>query len=460
MRRKSDSERELRRILGKRIPASPPVEAGLEAAFAQIREGARPAVRRRAPVWKTAVILAAAAAACAGAVYAAVGIYRFAVERQGYSLAVTLPQSGDEYVRFGTVSLPGYTLARGDESVSVLKYTSNEGREAGKDLLLQLYRVDRDLRLDSLFTDVAAWEETETDGLQILTARQNGVVSTAYARMTDYGQRALALDKESGYFVCAYAMNGLSREELVSLLSKVTLVPCSEEEAPVYLLASDLQDAASGSQPDERTYRDGQIASPGETVAFEDAQFTLEEVEVLDSLSSLVWKPAAFREDAQRSLPDVAGEDGSILPYDRETVRVGDGVETPANTVAEVRVTSPRLVLLTVRVKNTAAEPREICVNNALVLLRQDGDVWTERQTSYRRPTAYDSLMTDGRAFAFRESDGGKGSFFKTLQAGEEAEYRLAYLVDDDLLADAAYCLSMNASEVMPQDCCIRLFGE
>ena len=56
----------------------------------------------------------------------------------------------------------------------------------------------------------------------------------------------------------------------------------------------------------------------------------------------------------------IAGEDGSILPYDRETVRVGDGVETPANTVAEVRVTSPRLVLLTVRVKNTAAEPREI----------------------------------------------------------------------------------------------------
>lgn len=452
-------DQNLQRLLGQEREASDVVEAALQSAYETVRKSAA-VRRRRPPVWKTVAILAAVAAACAATVWAGIGIYRFTVEQNGYALSVTLAQSADGYVRYGEMEFAGYTLAQGDAGTAVWKYRSDEGREAGRDLMLQLYRVDREVRLDHLFTDIDDWEEVEADGLQILCARKNGVIGSRYAEQekTSYGQRALVVDEESGYFVLVSAMNGLPREELVSLLSRIELVPCTEEEAPVYLLASSLQQAAS-SGFDERIYQADQVVQPGQTVSFEQAEYTLEQAEIFDSFAAVSGEESAFGEGAWLALPDAVDENGAILPYDRETVVFGDGVSSPGETVAEVRITAPRLVILTIRVRNTAEETAKICVNQPLAYLRQDGSVWKEQFFSFRRPEAIQSMMTDDRGCYFRESDGGKGRYYKTMAPGEEAVFHVGYLVDDDLLGEAYYNLTMNSSEVMPQDVCIKLFA-
>ena len=453
-------DRELQRVLGQERKTSDVVEASLQSAYETIRKSAA-VRRRRPPVWKTVVILAAAAAVCAATVWASIEIYRFTVEKDGYALSVTLAQSADRYVQYGEMEFAGYTLVKGNAGAAVLKYHSDEGWNAGKNLMLQLYRVDQEIKLAHLFTDVADWEEIEADGLQILCLRENGVMGSEYAEQgkTSYGQRALVVDEESGYFVYASAMNGLPREEFVALLSRITLVPCTQEEAPAYLLASSLQQASSGAGAGERIYQTDRVIQPGQTVSFQQAEFTLEQAEVFDSLASVSGEQSAFGKDAWLALPEVTDENGTILPYDRETVVFGDGVNSPGETVAEVRVTSPKLVVLTIRVKNTAEEASEICINQSLAFLRQDGSVWKEQFFSFHRPEAVQTLMMDDRGCYFRESDGGKGRLFKWLEPGEEEVYHVGYLVDDDLLGEAYYNLSMNSSEVMPQDACLKLFA-
>lgn len=424
--------------------------------------------------------LAAAAAAVLillpGTVYAATRWYRMSVAQDGYQAEVSVtkendPAAGDgEEVRYYRVFwdyLPeGYSYQHGKflqedvaGGITPLIYALEEGGDS--------YTL----------SDVAGAEEFELDGLQGYLLR-----SASSLNPTDdgaYDRSLFFVWEEENIMVRLWTSRRVSDEELRKVAEGLRLEAVTAGEAEEFRSAHErlyvstdftwtdlevmeqagLEEAKNraSSVSEEAEVSLAQVlnlqepftyyveAEPGEAPSpLAELHMTLKSVEVLDDISALdtnnlvdydeVWWRKTF------------GENGTILPANREVYAYGDGVTEPARTFIEEKEVERCMVLVHLTLENVSNQmlreaiypgSRMLHLANGVIREAEGTPVLTERSLMPETMEAIYVQVTGD----MRTPEGYAHNW--TVQAGAKQEITLGYLVDKEVLD--TLCLEKQA---------------
>lgn len=366
--------------------------------------------------------------------------------------------SARQPVRLVLPEIEGYQLVGLDEdtTANMAGYDAVEGFDAGRSFRILLVQVDEDISAGMLVDDVAAWENVQVGGHDAIYVSRGASAGFIYARLKNFIQQVFVFFPDEGYLLQVFAQEGLSRDELLGYLELIGVESCDEEEASAYERASWLyeevpESAVAGEAP---VYTASDVHQMGETVASGGVEYTVEGVTVLDTVADILAQGGAgMTEEDYAALAALAGSDGSLPPYARQALVYGDGVNSYHVAPGEVEDINLRLVMIELRVRNTGGGHRGdlLFVGSQLVFI--DSTLAEDSSTrAYDRPSEVSLLMLDGLPVYFDGMVGGRDFCYAMLAEGEEAVYRLGYLVDEDYLDEACYGVGGRGAEV------VRLF--
>lgn len=334
-------------------------------------------------------------------------------------------------------SMEGYSL--GDKTgKGRYEFITKEGWESGKVFLVELLQVDVDTSKDYFVDDVSYSQNITVGGNRGIYIQRNQVVGSKYNKDTAYTQRVVVFYEDLGYILHFYAQSGIKKEQLIEYVNKITIENCKkQEESEAAYLSKQLNNADI-----EKTgiawVKPEQLVKIKEPVVYDGIEYEVLNVDIKDNIAKEMKDIAKQIGHNENAVSVYAKKDGTLKSYDRETIKTGDGKNAPSASASKTENVGQKFVLVTLRVKNTTKKTVNKQVCKELAYFTKENGKTKVDYTEYRRPEAIKEVKTDAMPCYFKETDGGKGVYFKKLNAGEEAVYHIGYMVDEDQLSRMA----------------------
>ncbi len=335
-------------------------------------------------------------------------------------------------------SMEGYAL--GDKTgKGWYEFATNKGFESGKEFAVELLQVDVDTSKEYFVDDVAYSQNITVNGNKGIYIQRNDVVGSKYNEDTTYTQRVVVFYEDLGYILHFYAQSGIKKEQLIEYANQITLENCKkQEESEVAYLSKQLNNV-DVAETENAWVKPEQLAKIKEPVVHDGVEYEVLKVDVKDNIAKEMNDIAKNLGHNENDISVYAKNDGTLKTYERETIKVGDGKNAPFASVSKTENVGQKFVLVTLRVKNTTkkAVKEQVCRELAY-FIEQDGKTIID-YTEYGRPKAIEEAKQyESMPCYFKENDGGKGFYFKKLNAGEEAVYHIGYIVDEDQVSKMA----------------------
>lgn len=256
------------------------------------------------------------------------------------------------------------------------------------------------------------------------------------------------------YYTAQFFLNGISKDDAVSVLENVTLEETGETltTADVYATWSRLVGTAEETMEDADAAAEKEYSISGEAMdaalavgdAWTDDTLTiaLTDVQVADDLS-LLGDAAALDE----SFSSQVGEDGKLLDNTIEYVKRGDGVDTQDETVREETVAQKLLYLTFAYTNNGVGTAEDVLFYYNCFNLSEDGDSYVLVDNTTRalhgKAVDWDYTRQSSDAAASVEmgwfdvtggADQNGSNYISSIEPGETVTLHVAFLVNEDQL--------------------------
>lgn len=145
----------------------------------------------------------------------------------------------------------------------------------------------------------------------------------------------------------------------------------------------------------------------------------------------------------QASFLKHVNNDGKLKTYEREQIQYGNGITAPERSVIETKTVHPKLVYVTLAVKNSASvlKSGKFPVPSLQLVTKKGKQIFRKTYEDYGRPNYISKSFTDGMPCYLEEKLTGKSEWFVEGSKGT-IQLHFAYLVDEDELDGMA--LNLN----------------
>ena len=348
-----------------------------------------------------------------------------------------------EYVKLNITDLTGYTrdTDAGFDEMKVIHFRSEENPNT-EGLYVEILQIDCDT--DQFYEkNIADTQELELNGQKAVYMKQNHLVGSQYDAGTE-GKEAIVFYEDYGYalLIQGVGMETMSDQNFLSLAQKITLLPATEETSDVvrsmseYIAETNRAEVNNSIETEDlRIFPTDKMCDIGGTQNYWGISYHIDKIEVCDNLNGL--NQNGYQTDVLEKLKSGIGvdESGNLQPYERETVAFGDGYENSEQYVAQTETVTPRLVLVTMTIKNISYEDDNdmLPIANQLTYVKESNSHlefdWREFERGDRNVYYRDNMpiwISDG--------EGGSWFYAKKMKKGDSVTLQLGYLVDEDML--------------------------
>lgn len=270
---------------------------------------------------------------------------------EGMNLSLSADSNAPEYVKLNVGYLPDGVISDG------FKYSLN-GEHSEKCLTLVLERVGTKSTFSD--TNIADFEQFEING--------NVAVLAYVASNNEFDRRFYIYFEDMASFVTGYITNDYSEEEVKKIMENLTVTEGTADDHDGSALSDQVawingnDDLTDAKNEGIYTYYDYEYVNLGDELEYNDAEsdivFTVDNIEVLDNVSSL--DRSCFGYPMEGRLDDYIDDNGNLLPYERVYYQYGDGVNSPTREAVKTDTADRRMVYATLTVKNTGSEATSI----------------------------------------------------------------------------------------------------
>lgn len=163
--------------------------------------------------------------------------------------------------------------------------------------------------------------------------------------------------------------------------------------------------------------------------------YHIDSIEVRDNLRGLDAEKGNL--NYQELLNNGIGVDKnlSLMPYERETIGFGDGYESPERYVRKTDTVTPKLVLVTMTIKNISWKDNNdlVQIGNPLSFIQKQGDHLVFDTREFERGDM-EGYYLDNCPVWISDSEGGADYLLKKLPVGDSVTLQIGYFVDEDML--------------------------
>lgn len=465
------TDRDMIRILNQELVIPDKVDQGMQDAYRRLgieRKGTVSFARKRR-MWH---ILAAAAVLAAGSSVAVVAANKFLSanlvtqeDSVAYKLVIDRDQAAHEIEVTPAYMPAGYELGadntpfggkwHNEETGGTISFRTMNAAEL--DTLIRLGETDD---LTSGMTEKDLEEEIEING----TKAALFLLGKDYVDSENERMDVMLFNEEDGYLVQLFNSSALSKSEILKIAKGLDIkvldstVPYKTEEEIQTLLAQKKDsDEQFQNMLAPEILADNNFFSVGTELEIpykvdkygtklDDYRFTVNSIEIKDSLPLSEFAKENYY-DHDGELAAWLNEDGTLKAHERYKYTYdSNGNQAGEPTVDTV---DSKFVVVDMKLKNNNEVNQfgdEVMVCPFVKYLDTDGDTMTRSYTAdyqYRSANEDYHLQTDGFPIYFDKIsntegiDRMKGFHIVSLQPGEELEYTLVYVVDEDRLDDA-----------------------
>lgn len=348
-----------------------------------------------------------------------------------------------EYVKLNVTDLTGYTRdtdARLDE-MKVVHFRSEENPNT-EGLYVEILQIDCDT--DQFYEkNIADAQELELNRKKAVYIKQNHLVGSQYEAGIE-GKEVIVFYEDYGYalLIQGIGMETMSDENFLSLAQKITLLPATEENSDAvrsmseYIAETNRAEVNNSIETEDlRIFPTDKMCDLGGRQNYWGISYQIDKIEVRDNLNGLDQN--GYQTDVLEKLKSGIGidEKWNLQPYDRETVAFGDGYENSEQYVAQTETVTPKLVRVTMTIKNISYEDDDdmLPIANPLTYIKESGNHtefdWREFERGDRN-----IYYRDNMPIWISDSEGGNWYYCKKMKKGDCVTLQLGYLVDEDML--------------------------
>jgi len=338
----------------------------------------------------------------------------------------------------------------GDKDDPMISYEHKEGFASGKCFWYELHYIDGEMEDVISIYNTEVNEMFTVNGRKAVYSKLNTVVGSKYTDdyKCDYGQSMYVFIEDYGYVLEMVAQNGLSKEDFIHLAESIKIEKAdSKEEASKFALFSERQltghNIKSENEIPSEEIPDKNLASKKAKIG--KTGFKLKEVKILDSITGLN-KDAFITEHFE--MKSLVSKKGKLKKYDREFMKLGDGVTEPEAKVIKTESVQLKLVYVTLEIDNSdaLAVDGKYYVPSISFVMKKDGKNYIKRyRDDYNRPEYVDEALMDFKPCYIEENCGGKDGW-AVKSSNDKITVHFAYLVDEDFTDEMALWLNDYAS--------------
>lgn len=464
------TDQEIVRILNQELEIPDKVNQGMQEAYRKLgmeKQGRTVFVRRRR-MWRALMVAAALTAGSSMAVLAASKFLSANLVKESdsvkYDLTVDQTREAHEVEVKPTYMPKGYLWADGDKSSSGGKWRNDETGDMITIWAKNAAELDAQVRLgDTEYLTPGLKEddlkkEIEINGMKMVMFQSDG----DYIESVDTRKKVMLFNEEEGYLIEIFNDSTLPMEEIEKIAEGLDIrvldstVPYMTDKEIEEILAdreASREDSAPVVLSDNVFFPVGQelrcpfVAWENDEVP-DDLRYTVESIEVKDSLSASEY-PTENYIDYEGEVAEWLNEDGTLKPHERfryELDENGFEVGDPATETV-----GSKFVVVRMKLKNNKSGD----VSNDEVFVAPSMQHLKKNENGKYVRYAYDAEYCPanegyhlGTADGFPEyfdkmyyTEGIKrlkhACFIPMMEQGDEMEYTLVYVVDEDRLDDA-----------------------
>ena len=226
------------------------------------------------------------------------------------------------------------------------------------------------------------------------------------------------------------------------LAEKIKLTPATKETADVMQSMSEYMseiNRAEGNNAvdneDLYMFPTNKMCDLNGTQNYWGISYHINKIEVRDNLNGLDQK--GYQTDVLEKLKAGIGVDQNLnlLPYERETIAFGDGYENSEQYVTQTETVAPKLVLVTMTIKNISYEDDDdmLPIANPLSYIKEaDDQLEFDCREFYR--VDQNIYYRANMQIWISNSEGGSWFYAKKMKKGDSVTLQLGYLIDEDML--------------------------
>lgn len=470
------SKKEIERILRQDVEIPENIEARIQDTYEQLGIGKKVTMKytKKRRTW---VAVAAVAVMAAGMSVVTLAANKFLsanlVEKEdtvNYSFHVDREKEAHMISVEPTYIPDGYTLYGEDSPYGGKWHNEDNG---GAISIISYNAADLDSLERTGGADFMSYaKDSHIESLDISGMKTDVFVNDSfYTDSEETVKRIYLFNEEYGYGVMVWSESDLPAEEVIKVAEGLKIEVLDETVA--YMTDEELKkleaDQEADKQNSTRTYQAGvaaddiyeigqEIKDPlvmgadGEELVqqgiVDDVRFTVQDVEILDALPLSEYPAENFvRYD---EVSPWMQEDGTLKPHERYRYTVGeDGLESQDSVLETVQ---SKYVVVKMKAKNysdTQSESNQmmgipIAPDLTTLIPREDGSCAYPADSFRAANEGYGMqwMSNNGSSFPFYFDDiyytegiqRLKSAFFRPIAAGEEIEYTLVYVADEDQL--------------------------
>ena len=348
-----------------------------------------------------------------------------------------------KYVKLNVNDLTGYTrdMDEGLDKTKVICFRSEENPNT-EGFYVEILQID--CNTDQFYEkNVADAQELELNGKKAVYIKQNHLVRSQYEAGAEV-KEVIVFYEDYGYalLIQGVGMEAMSDKNFLTVAQKITLLPATEKTADAVRSMSEYiaetnraEENSAIENEDLRIFPTDKMCDLGGTQNYWGISYQIDKIEVRDNLNGLDQN--GYQTDVLEKLKSGIGvdENWNFQPYERETVAFGDGYENSEQYVVQTETVTPKLVLVTMTIKNISYEDDDdmLPIANPLSYIKESGNHtefdWREFERGDRNVYYRDNMpiwISDG--------EGGSWFYAKKMKKGDSVTLQLGYLVDNDML--------------------------
>lgn len=467
--KKEYSKNEIERILKSEVEIPEAVNRGINRAYSEIGMESEQTTMKYTKKHRAWVAVAIAATMVMGMSVVVVAATKFLnanlVEHKdhtvGYQVEVDRTKEAHE-IKVETTYIPEGYVPMDPEDPQGGKWT-NEA--TGGDISVYYYNaaeVDRFERLgQGVFRDYS--KDAHLKDMEVGGAKADIFVSDQFYTDSDKTVKSLYLfNEEQGYAVCVWSESSLSSEEVIKIAQGLkvtvldTVVPyATDEEIAAAKNANETEQkgeeevSVAGVSKDAIFEIGEEVEAPVESIKkYEDVRYTVEDVQVKDALS-LDEYPAEYYVDYENEIVPWVNPDGTLKPHDRYWYQNMD--KRVDNGTLQTNIGS-KYVVVKMKAVNYMDAPAGADVDMGVFLAPELTTLEPREDGNYSYPSSFFFQANENYKLQWEGGYGSnfpvyfdkmyytegirrmKDALFRPLDAGDELEYTLIYIMDEDRL--------------------------
>ena len=325
--------------------------------------------------------------------------------------------------------------------MKVIHFRSEENPNT-EGLYVEILQIDCDT--DQFYKkNIADAQELELNGQKAVYMKQNHLVGSQYKAGTE-GKEVAVFYEDYGYalLIQGVGMETMSDHDFLLLAEKIKLTPATKETADVMQSMSEYMseiNRAEGNNAvdneDLYMFPTNKMCDLNGTQNYWGISYHINKIEVRDNLNGLDQK--GYQTDVLEKLKAGIGVDQNLnlLPYERETIAFGDGYENSEQYVTQTETVAPKLVLVTMTIKNISYEDDDdmLPIANPLSYIKEADDQLEFDCREFERGDQ-NIYYRDNMPIWISNSEGGSWFYAKKMKKGDSVTLQLGYLIDEDML--------------------------